>query len=87
MEGGKRLLMLEGRDMMIFSLAKLAESRDQETGKHLERIREYSRAIANELMTWPKFESVIDAQFVELIYLTSPLHDIGKVSGSGCDPA
>jgi putative two-component system response regulator len=79
LEGGKRLLMLEGRDMMIFSLAKLAESRDQETGKHLERIREYSRAIASELMTWKKFENIIDAQFVELIYLTSPLHDVGKV--------
>ena len=79
LEGGKRLLMLEGRDMMIFSLAKLAESRDQETGKHLERIREYSRAIATELMKWEKFEKTVDAQFVELIYLTSPLHDVGKV--------
>ncbi len=37
LEGGKRLLLLEGRDMMIFSLAKLAESRDQDTGTHLER--------------------------------------------------
>ena len=71
--------MLEGRDMMIFSLAKLAESRDQETGKHLERMREYSRALAMELMRWEKFEKTIDAQFVELIYLTSPLHDVGKV--------
>jgi putative two-component system response regulator len=71
--------MLEGRDMMIFSLAKLAESRDSDTGTHLERIREYSKVLATELMNWPKFESVVDAQFVELIYLTSPLHDIGKV--------
>ncbi|MEQ1828880.1 MAG: HD domain-containing phosphohydrolase, partial [Pirellula sp.] len=46
---------------------------------HLERIREYSKLLASELMTWPKFENVIDAQFVELIYLTSPLHDVGKV--------
>jgi putative two-component system response regulator len=79
LEGGRRLLMLEGRDMMIFSLAKLAESRDSDTGTHLERIREYSKVLATELMNWPKFESVVDAQFVELIYLTSPLHDIGKV--------
>ncbi|MDZ4849844.1 MAG: response regulator [Pirellulaceae bacterium] len=79
LEGGKRLVMLEGRDMMIFSLAKLAESRDQDTGKHLERMREYSRAIATELMQWGKYEKTIDAQYVELLYLTSPLHDIGKV--------
>jgi len=79
LEGGRRLLTLEGRDMMIFSLAKLAESRDQDTGTHLERIREYSKVLATELMSWPKFENQVDAQFVELIYMTSPLHDVGKV--------
>jgi putative two-component system response regulator len=76
---GKRLLSLEGREMMIFSLAKLAESRDDDTGAHLERIREYATLIAAELMNWPKFADTIDGQFVQLIYLTSPLHDIGKV--------
>ena len=79
LEAGRRLLTLEGRDMMIFSLAKLAESRDTDTGTHLERIREYSKLLATELMNSPKFENVVDAQFVELIYLTSPLHDVGKV--------
>ncbi len=79
LESGKRLLQLEGRDMMIFSLAKLAESRSEETGLHLERIREYCRILSLDLMTQPKFEHVVDAQFVELIYQTSPLHDIGKV--------
>jgi putative two-component system response regulator len=76
---GKRLLSLEGREMMIFSLAKLAESRDDDTGEHLERIREYARLIAEELAQCPKFAHVIDGQFVHLIYLTSPLHDSGKV--------
>jgi putative two-component system response regulator len=79
LETGKRLLTFEGRDMMIFSLAKLAESRDTDTGKHLERMREYSRAIARELARLQKFESVIDAQFIDLLYITAPLHDIGKV--------
>jgi putative two-component system response regulator len=79
LEAGKRLLTLEGRDMMIFSLAKLAESRDADTGKHLERMREYSKAIAIELSESEKYRSIIDAQYIELIYLTAPLHDIGKV--------
>jgi putative two-component system response regulator len=79
LEGGKRLLSLEGRDMMIFSMAKLAESRDTDTGTHLERIREYCKVLAVELMKLPKYAEQIDIQFVELIYLTSPLHDIGKV--------
>lgn len=76
---GRRLLSLEGREMMIFSLAKLAESRDDDTGEHLERIREYSKLIAVGMADNPKFADVIDGQFVHLIYLTSPLHDIGKV--------
>ena len=79
LEAGKRLITFAGRDMMIFSLAKLAECRDSDTGKHLDRIREYARLLACELSTYPKFESEIDEQFIELIYLTSPLHDIGKV--------
>ncbi|MBI3861105.1 MAG: response regulator, partial [Planctomycetia bacterium] len=40
---GERILTLESRDVTIFALAKLAESRDNDTGTHLERIREYSR--------------------------------------------
>ncbi len=79
LEAGKRLMTLGGRDMMIFSLAKLAECRDNDTGKHLDRMREYAKLLACELSTYPEFETVIDEQFIELLYLTSPLHDIGKV--------
>ena len=43
---GQRILSLESRELIIFSLAKLAESRDPETGTHLERMREYCRVIA-----------------------------------------
>jgi putative two-component system response regulator len=76
---GERILSLESRDLVIFALAKLAEFRDKDTGTHLERMREYSRILADELSRWPKYESVIDGDYVQLIYLTSPLHDIGKV--------
>jgi len=79
LNAGMRLLSLEGREMMIFSLAKLAESRDDDTGEHLERMREYAKLIASELAHTSKFADLIDGQFVQLIYLTSPLHDIGKV--------
>lgn len=76
---GERILALESREVTIFSLAKLAESRDQETGEHLERIREYSRVLAEYLSTLPKYRDEVDGDFVQLIYMTSPLHDIGKV--------
>jgi putative two-component system response regulator len=77
---GERLLGLETRDLLIFALAKLAESRDNDTGAHLERVRTYSRVIAEYLAKLPKFNGQVNSDFVRLIYLTSPLHDIGKVS-------
>lgn len=75
----ERVISLETRDLIVFSLAKLAESRDPETGAHLERMREYSRLLSEQLSRTEKYWDVIDADFIRAIFLTSPLHDIGKV--------
>jgi putative two-component system response regulator len=77
---GVRVLSLETREVAIFALAKLAESRDPETGKHLERVQCYSRALAHKLAQMPEMADQIDHEYIRLIYLTSPLHDIGKVA-------
>ena len=79
MRAGERILSLESRELVIFSLAKLAESRDPDTGKHLERIREYCRIIGEHLSQKPQFRDIVDGNYIQLIYLTSPMHDIGKV--------
>lgn len=76
---GERLLSLESRDAMLFALAKLSECRDADLGLHLERIREYCRILAQELSSWSQYCDDIDGEYVQLLYLTSPLHDIGKV--------
>ena len=81
---GERILGMETRDMAIFALAKLAESRDPETGHHLERVQLYSRILAQHLGATPKYRDQIDAEYVRLIYQTSPLHDIGKVAIPDC---
>ena len=75
----ERIVSLESRDLIIFALAKLAESRDPETGAHLERMREYSRVLAEELSRTKKYSDTIDADYVRTIFVTSPIHDIGKV--------
>lgn len=80
LSNAERLLTLETRDLVIFALAKLAESRDPETGEHLERVRAYSRTLAADLAGHEDFPGEITPGFVSLIYKTSPLHDIGKVS-------
>jgi putative two-component system response regulator len=76
---GERILSLESREVTVFSLARLADSHDPETGSHIERMREYCRIIAEHLSQEEKFSELVDGQFVQLIYLTSPLHDIGKI--------
>jgi len=76
---GERISGFETRDIVIFSLARLAESRDLETGHHLERIRHYSKTLAIEISRSNDPPEEIDGLFVENIFLTSPLHDIGKI--------
>ena len=64
----------------IFAMAKLAEFRDTDTGEHLERVREYSKVIAEALQKETKYRHMIDSCFIENIYQASALHDIGKVA-------
>jgi putative two-component system response regulator len=80
----ERILSLETRDVAIFAMARLVESRDPETGEHLERVRSFSRVLAQHLSGVEKFHREINAEFIRLIYLTSPLHDIGKVGIPDC---
>lgn len=71
--------LVRTRDAVIFGLAKLAESRDPETGHHLERISVYSTMLASELQRHPQYRQQVTPGFVRLIGISSALHDIGKV--------
>ncbi|WP_094546150.1 HD domain-containing phosphohydrolase [Petroclostridium xylanilyticum] len=63
----------------ITAIVKLAESRDNDTGRHIERMRNYSVAIARKLAHNPKYSEIITEKYIREIYNFSPLHDIGKV--------
>ncbi len=67
------------RTCTILGLAKLAECRDMDTGVHLERIGEYTKIIIKEISTLPAYQEYISQQYIDDIYLSSILHDIGKV--------
>jgi len=67
------------QQVTVFSLAKLAESRDNETGDHLERMRSYARELSEEVVRLPKYRDTYGKEYVEEIYKSTPLHDIGKV--------
>lgn len=72
----RRAESLNARNTLIFALAKLAESRDSDTGEHLERIAAYSRVLAEQLRV--SVPSLTDT-WIHDLQLASSLHDIGKV--------
>ncbi len=63
----------------VFALAKLAEARDNETGGHLLRVREYATLLASRMRGYEGWNQIIDEQFTRDIYDAVMLHDIGKV--------
>jgi len=71
--------LIATQDITIVALAKLAEFRDPETGEHLERMREYAKTLAVELHKKQKYSEYIDQHYIDNIYKSTPLHDIGKV--------
>lgn len=70
---------VEARQATILGLAKLTEYRDRDTGGHLERIREYSQLLARELMNRPHYCDYITEDYIDDVFQSSVLHDIGKV--------
>ncbi|MBI2901378.1 MAG: PAS domain S-box protein [Planctomycetes bacterium] len=63
----------------ILAIANLAESIDDDTGGHIQRIQDYAKILAVELKKNSKYKEQITDEYVELIYDLSPLHDLGKV--------
>lgn len=71
--------ILETRDLSLMTLAKLAESRDNDTGLHLDRMAEYSRRLAEEVARAGHYGDLLDDDFIHQLHRSAPLHDIGKV--------
>ena len=67
---------LRTRHSLILGLAKLADHRDTDTGKHLDRIATFSCMLAEQASQ--DFRK-IDDDWIECLRLASSLHDIGKV--------
>jgi putative two-component system response regulator len=67
------------QDAAVLALAKVAECRDDHTGGHLLRIRSYSQILAQRLSLRGPYARQIDGRFLDDLYRSSMLHDIGKV--------
>ncbi len=67
------------QDVTIKSMAILAEYRDNETGKHIQRTQQYTLLLAEQLKAYERFKDYLTDEAVNLLGKSTPLHDIGKV--------
>lgn len=63
----------------IRALAHLAETRDPETGNHINRTQAYVHLLAVRLSRHPRFSGFLTQRNIDLLTKSAPLHDIGKV--------
>ena len=70
----------QARNSIMLAFAKLAEHRDSETGRHVDRVTQYCLILAEELRKSEESASEIDDIFMYNLERAAPLHDIGKVA-------
>lgn len=71
--------LVKSQQLTMEALVSLVETRDPETGEHINRTQHYARALAQKLKEENYFSDIITDKFIEMLFLSVPLHDIGKV--------
>lgn len=65
------------REAIIMGMSLMSEIHDSVTGEHIERIKIYTKILADKMLEM--YPDLITPDLAEQIVLFSPLHDIGKV--------
>ncbi len=67
------------QDIAFYAMISLAETRDNETGNHIRRTQAYIKRLAEQLRQNTRYASELSDGFIDLLYKSAPLHDIGKI--------
>jgi len=70
------LASIQTLSAVVKATGRITHERDPETGSHLDRMSRYSRIIASTLAD--KYR--LNDEYIEHLFMFSPLHDIGKIS-------
>ncbi|MBN1410213.1 MAG: HD domain-containing protein [Spirochaetales bacterium] len=71
----------EYRQMLKITFASLLEAsllKDKDTGRHIQRVNLYSKALAETLQGIPSYNEV-DIEFIENVGFLAAMHDVGKI--------
>jgi putative two-component system response regulator len=73
--------LVQARNALVLTLAKLVEHRDSQAGNgaRLQRMQHYCRTIATEAATTPGYAGQVNEHFIETLECCAPLHDVGKI--------
>ena len=63
----------------ISGLANLIENRDTETGGHVARTSAIVKILATDTKNAGYYTDIIDDNYIDLLYKSAPLHDVGKI--------
>ena len=70
---------LLAQDLMLCAMAELAETRDDDTGNHIQRTRLYVELLARRLQQGPPYAAQLDEAQLQRIVKAAPMHDLGKI--------
>ncbi|SDH12065.1 HD domain-containing phosphohydrolase [Propionivibrio dicarboxylicus] len=72
--------LIAAQTSIITAFCALAEARDHETGNHIQRTQNYVKILAERLRWNRRFSAVLNDDYINVLYKSAPLHDVGKVS-------
>ncbi len=71
--------LVDSQQLTLRAMVSMVETRDPETGEHINRTQHYAELTARYLQEQGMFQDCLTDRFIKTLYLSVPLHDIGKV--------
>ncbi|MEE4243688.1 MAG: CHASE2 domain-containing protein, partial [Desulfopila sp.] len=71
--------MARSQQVTLETMAMVVETRDYETGGHIRRTQHFVKMIAMQLSLSGHYNHILTPEYIELLFVSAPLHDIGKV--------
>ena len=67
-------------DDIVTCFSVLVETRDNSTGGHIIRTKDYIKVMLNEMKKDPKYYGILSRDYIQRVIEAAPMHDIGKIS-------
>ena len=75
----KASIITKMQENIITSFADMVESRDENTGSHIRRTRDYVRIVSEELNRRGRYKGTMCADYIDKLEKSAQLHDVGKI--------